>query len=145
MSVLARSNVKTFGHGPKVMMFAHGFGCDQNMWRNVTPAFAQDYKIMGRLNSTSSPSFPRKRESRQSKSSSAESLDSRFRGNDASRGIVRVSSICLWYMIILLDLMLQTFWKCERRLAQLNLKITGHCANHGTALQTIAAIKDFVH
>ena len=28
------------------MLFAHGFGCDQNMWRFVTPAFEQDYRIV---------------------------------------------------------------------------------------------------
>ncbi len=28
------------------MLFAHGFGCDQNMWRFVTPAFENDYKIV---------------------------------------------------------------------------------------------------
>ena len=28
------------------MMFAHGFGCDQNVWRSVTPAFESDYKIV---------------------------------------------------------------------------------------------------
>jgi sigma-B regulation protein RsbQ len=28
------------------MMFAHGFGCDQNMWRFITPAFEQAYKIV---------------------------------------------------------------------------------------------------
>jgi len=28
------------------MMFAHGFGCDQNMWRFLTPAFENDYKII---------------------------------------------------------------------------------------------------
>lgn len=28
------------------MMFAHGFGCDQNMWRFVAPAFEEDYKII---------------------------------------------------------------------------------------------------
>lgn len=28
------------------MMFAHGFGCDQNMWRYVTPAFEDDYRII---------------------------------------------------------------------------------------------------
>ena len=27
------------------MMFAHGFGCDQTMWRHVWPAFAADYRI----------------------------------------------------------------------------------------------------
>jgi len=28
------------------MLFAHGFGCDQNMWRYVYPAFENDYKIV---------------------------------------------------------------------------------------------------
>ena len=28
------------------MLFAHGFGCDQNMWRFMTPAFENDYRIV---------------------------------------------------------------------------------------------------
>lgn len=28
------------------MLFAHGYGCDQNMWRYITPAFQDDYKII---------------------------------------------------------------------------------------------------
>ena len=28
------------------MLFAHGFGCDQNMWRFITPAFENDYRIV---------------------------------------------------------------------------------------------------
>lgn len=28
------------------MLFAHGFGCDQNMWRFVVPAFENDYRII---------------------------------------------------------------------------------------------------
>lgn len=28
------------------MLFAHGFGCDQNMWRFITPAFADRYRIV---------------------------------------------------------------------------------------------------
>ena len=28
------------------MLFAHGFGCDQNMWRYVYPAFEEQYKII---------------------------------------------------------------------------------------------------
>lgn len=27
-------------------MFAHGYGCDQNMWRFVYPGFEEDYKII---------------------------------------------------------------------------------------------------
>lgn len=45
-SVLKRNNVNVFGQGSQPMVFAHGFGCDQNMWRFVTPAFEDDYKIV---------------------------------------------------------------------------------------------------
>lgn len=44
--VTTRNNVKVFGKGIQPMVFAHGFGCDQNMWRFLTPAFEQDYKIV---------------------------------------------------------------------------------------------------
>src|SRR3954470_11124787 len=45
-SVIARNNVRISGKGSRPMLFAHGFGCDQNMWRYVTPAFADDYRIV---------------------------------------------------------------------------------------------------
>jgi sigma-B regulation protein RsbQ len=41
-----RNNVRIFGRGKQPMVFAHGFGCDQVMWRLVTPAFEDDYKIV---------------------------------------------------------------------------------------------------
>lgn len=44
--VLERNNVKVFGSGTQPMLFAHGFGCDQNMWRLITPAFEKDYRIV---------------------------------------------------------------------------------------------------
>jgi sigma-B regulation protein RsbQ len=28
------------------MLFAHGFGCDQNMWRHVVPYFEQTYRVV---------------------------------------------------------------------------------------------------
>jgi sigma-B regulation protein RsbQ len=28
------------------MVFAHGFGCDQHMWRLITPAFAEDHRLV---------------------------------------------------------------------------------------------------
>ncbi|MGE9009268.1 alpha/beta fold hydrolase [Leptospira interrogans] len=46
MSVIARNNVRVRGPGGKAMVFAHGFGCDQNMWRFVEPAFAGDFKTV---------------------------------------------------------------------------------------------------
>ncbi len=39
MDVLKRNNVKISGRGNPAMVFAHGFGCDQNMWRHVAPVF----------------------------------------------------------------------------------------------------------
>jgi sigma-B regulation protein RsbQ len=44
--VRQRNNVRVSGSGTQPMLFAHGFGCDQNMWRFVAPAFADDYKIV---------------------------------------------------------------------------------------------------
>ncbi len=46
MDVIKRNNVKVTGKGEKPMLFAHGYGCDQNMWRYITPAFEDDYKII---------------------------------------------------------------------------------------------------
>lgn len=41
-----RNNINVFGRGDQPMVFAHGFGCDQNMWRYVTPAFEDEYRIV---------------------------------------------------------------------------------------------------
>jgi sigma-B regulation protein RsbQ len=46
MSMLTEHNVRTFGSGTVPMVFAHGFGCDQSMWRLVAPAFAPDFRIV---------------------------------------------------------------------------------------------------
>jgi sigma-B regulation protein RsbQ len=42
MTVIERNNVHVRGSG-RAMIFAHGFGCDQNMWRFVAPAFEKDF------------------------------------------------------------------------------------------------------
>lgn len=46
MDVVRRNNVTQFGTGEQPMMFANGFGCDQNMWRFVAPSFEDDYRII---------------------------------------------------------------------------------------------------
>src|SRR5215210_6798559 len=47
MTALQRNNVVEHGRRDgRPMLFAHGFGCDQNMWRYVWPAFAQDHRIV---------------------------------------------------------------------------------------------------
>jgi len=45
-NVTQRNNVKIIGNGSQILMFGHGFGCDQNTWRSVFPAFENDYKII---------------------------------------------------------------------------------------------------
>lgn len=45
-TVLKRNNVHIIGRGTQPLLLAHGFGCDQNMWRYITPAFENDYKII---------------------------------------------------------------------------------------------------
>jgi sigma-B regulation protein RsbQ len=45
--VLARNNVTLGGQaGGQPMVFAHGYGCDQNMWRFVVPAFEDQYRTV---------------------------------------------------------------------------------------------------
>jgi sigma-B regulation protein RsbQ len=46
VNVSARNNVKVHGSAEKAMVFAHGFGCDQNMWRFVEPAFRDDFRTV---------------------------------------------------------------------------------------------------
>ncbi len=45
-NIVSRNNVKISGVGAQVMMFAHGFGCDQNMWRFVAPAFEKEFQVI---------------------------------------------------------------------------------------------------
>jgi sigma-B regulation protein RsbQ len=46
MDIGKRNNVKVFGDGPATLVFAHGFGCDQNMWRLIAPAYAERYRCV---------------------------------------------------------------------------------------------------
>jgi sigma-B regulation protein RsbQ len=46
MSSVLRNNVKVSGNGSTTLMFAHGYGCDQNMWRSVAPVFEDKYKVV---------------------------------------------------------------------------------------------------
>jgi sigma-B regulation protein RsbQ len=46
MSVIKRNNVVVKGSGSSPMLFSHGFGCDQNMWRLITPAFEDSHQII---------------------------------------------------------------------------------------------------
>ncbi|WP_299289555.1 alpha/beta hydrolase [uncultured Mucilaginibacter sp.] len=44
--ILKRNNVKIFGNGEKVVLFAHGFGGDQTAWKYVFNAFTANYKVI---------------------------------------------------------------------------------------------------
>ena len=47
MGVLERNNVRVSGREDgRPMILAHGFGCDQNMWRFVAPAFEADHRVI---------------------------------------------------------------------------------------------------
>jgi sigma-B regulation protein RsbQ len=46
MDVIRRNNVHVLGLGDAPMVFAHGFGCDQNMWRLVAPAFEGSHRVV---------------------------------------------------------------------------------------------------
>ncbi len=46
MNIIARNNVQVSGKGKQPMLFAHGFGCDQTMWRHIVPAFEESYKVI---------------------------------------------------------------------------------------------------
>ncbi|NDU77483.1 alpha/beta fold hydrolase [Actinomadura sp. DSM 109109] len=47
MTVLTRNNVRDLGRrSEQPVMFAHGFGCDQSMWRLTAPAFEADHRVV---------------------------------------------------------------------------------------------------
>ena len=47
MDVLTRNNVVEHGsRDAQPMLFTHGFGCDQSMWRYVWPAFSKDHRVV---------------------------------------------------------------------------------------------------
>jgi len=44
--LVQRFATRITGTGAKTVMFAHGFGCDQAMWRYVAPAFERDFRVV---------------------------------------------------------------------------------------------------
>jgi sigma-B regulation protein RsbQ len=46
MPVIERNNVAVSGVGTRPLIFAHGYGCDQNMWRLVAPAFEDTHRVV---------------------------------------------------------------------------------------------------
>ncbi|MEU6284294.1 alpha/beta hydrolase [Streptomyces sp. NPDC047028] len=47
MDTVRRNNVTVTGNPlGRTVVLAHGFGCDQNMWRLTVPALAEDYRVV---------------------------------------------------------------------------------------------------
>jgi sigma-B regulation protein RsbQ len=46
MIAVQRNNVKILGKGSRTLMFGHGYGCDQTMWRPMIPAFENEYRLV---------------------------------------------------------------------------------------------------
>jgi sigma-B regulation protein RsbQ len=46
MSINQRNSVHISGNGKRTMVLAHGFGCDQTMWRYLAPSFHRDYRTV---------------------------------------------------------------------------------------------------
>ena len=47
VDLTSRHNVRVTGRTDgQPMLFAHGFGCDQNMWRFVAPAFEDEFRVI---------------------------------------------------------------------------------------------------
>ena len=46
MDIARRNNVRVSGSGSKAIIFAHGYGCDQSMWRFVAPAFEDRFRVI---------------------------------------------------------------------------------------------------
>lgn len=46
MSAVQRNNVRLSGSGKRPLVFAHGFGCDQNMWRLMAPYFEAEFQVV---------------------------------------------------------------------------------------------------
>ncbi|MGV8944369.1 alpha/beta fold hydrolase [Thermomonas sp.] len=46
IDTMTRYNVRVSGSGERTLVFAHGFGCDQNMWRFVAPRFEERYRVV---------------------------------------------------------------------------------------------------
>jgi sigma-B regulation protein RsbQ len=46
MSISRRNSLFISGSGKRTMVFAHGFGCDQTMWRYLAPSFHSDFRTV---------------------------------------------------------------------------------------------------
>ncbi len=46
MSIQSRNHIQVSGKGAAAMVFVHGFGCDQTMWRFLAPAYQDRFRVI---------------------------------------------------------------------------------------------------
>jgi sigma-B regulation protein RsbQ len=46
MNLAKRNHINIIGDGEVTMVLAHGFGCDQSMWRHLVPAFRDQFRMV---------------------------------------------------------------------------------------------------
>lgn len=46
MSIIQDNKISIFGPAQSPMLLSHGFGCDQTMWRGLTPHLTRDHQII---------------------------------------------------------------------------------------------------
>ena len=46
VNIVDRNHVTIMGSGPRTLVFAHGFGCDQRVWQRVAPLFAEQHRVV---------------------------------------------------------------------------------------------------
>jgi sigma-B regulation protein RsbQ len=47
MDIVRRNNITVTGNPEgRTVVLAHGFGCDQNMWRSTVPALVEEYRVV---------------------------------------------------------------------------------------------------
>lgn len=44
--IMKRNHVQVSGSGELTIVFAHGLGCDQTVWKNIVPAFDTNYRVV---------------------------------------------------------------------------------------------------
>lgn len=46
IDIVKRNNVRITGQGEKILLFGHGFGCDQQVWNETIKGFEADYRVV---------------------------------------------------------------------------------------------------
>jgi len=46
MSIRSRNHIQVSGKGAAAMVFVHGFGCDQTMWRFLAPSYQHRFRVV---------------------------------------------------------------------------------------------------